>query len=193
MLWVFSFEPSLYREFHKYISLPVIPVCNDLRHNSCFYGGCGSSVGTATRYSLDDLGFELRWVWDFLLSTPVQTGPRAHLTSCTVGAGDLYWVVKWSGRSVDQPPYLLLRFRISGAIPLLPVFSLMASYVEISIFDIRRIFGSSNGVWRDAVQFCTDSTANSGQRHMGTITFRQRTASEIKPNVSPCCLINTCK
>ena len=78
---------------------------------------------------------------------------------------------------------------MTGAIPLLPVFSLMASYVETSIFDIRKILGSSNGVWHDAVQFCTDCTANSGQRHVGTVTFRQRTASEIKP----CCLRNTCK
>jgi hypothetical protein len=53
-----------------------------VRHFSC---GRYSPVGITTRYGLDDPGIESWWGRDF--SVPVQIGPRAHHTSCTVGAG----------------------------------------------------------------------------------------------------------
>jgi hypothetical protein len=44
----------------------------------------GSSVGIATDYGLGGPGIESRWGRDF---SPVQTGPGAHPTSCTMGTG----------------------------------------------------------------------------------------------------------
>ena len=38
------------------------------------------------------------------LSTPVQTGPVAHLVSCTVGTGSLFPAVKRPELGVDPPP-----------------------------------------------------------------------------------------
>ena len=64
--------------------------------------GRDSSVGTATRYGLDGPGIESRWEARF--SAPVQTGPRAHPASYTMGTGS-FPGVKWPGRGVDhQPP-----------------------------------------------------------------------------------------
>jgi len=59
-----------------------------------------SSVGIATPYGLDGPGIESRWEARF--SAPVQTGPGAHLASCTVVA----WLFpgKWSGSGFDYPP-----------------------------------------------------------------------------------------
>jgi hypothetical protein len=45
--------------------------------------GPGSSVGIATDYGLDGPGIESRLGRRF--SAPVQTGPGAHPTSCTMG------------------------------------------------------------------------------------------------------------
>jgi len=47
--------------------------------------GRDSSVGIAIRYGLDGPGIECRWGARF--SAPVQTGPAAHPTSCTIGTG----------------------------------------------------------------------------------------------------------
>ena len=63
--------------------------------------GRDSSVGIATRYWLDGLGIESRWVARF--SAPVQTGPRAHPASCTTGIGS-FPGVKGPGCGVDHPP-----------------------------------------------------------------------------------------
>jgi hypothetical protein len=44
-----------------------------------------SSVGTATSYGLGGPGIESQWGLDF--SAHVQTGPRTHPASCTIGIG----------------------------------------------------------------------------------------------------------
>ena len=50
------------------------------------YGKCGpgSSVAIASDYGLDDPGSNPGGGWDF---PHVQTGPGAHLASCTMGTG----------------------------------------------------------------------------------------------------------
>jgi len=48
--------------------------------------GRDSSVGTATRYGLDDEGIEFRWGRDFF-----PTGPVAHPASSTTGTGSRSW------------------------------------------------------------------------------------------------------
>jgi len=49
--------------------------------------GRNSSVGVATRYGLKCPGIETRW--RDRLSAPVQTGPRFHTASFTMGTGVL--------------------------------------------------------------------------------------------------------
>ena len=89
------------------------PCANDLESNSSviilvctilLFCGPGSSVGIATDYRLDRSGIESRWEARF--SAPVQTGPRAHPASCTMGTGS-FPVVK-SGRGVTLTPHLIL-------------------------------------------------------------------------------------
>jgi len=58
------------------------------------------SVGITTRYGLDGPGIESRW--EARYSASVQTGPRAHPASCTMGSGS-FPGVKRSGRVVDTP------------------------------------------------------------------------------------------
>jgi len=65
--------------------------------------GAGSSVGIATGYGLDGPGIESRWRWGARFSTPVQTGPGAHPTSCTMGSGSFAGV-----KSVTLTPHTLL-------------------------------------------------------------------------------------
>ena len=69
--------------------------------------GRDSSVGTATRYELNDQVIESRWVAIF--SAPVQTSPGAH--SYTVGTGVFPWV-KWPERGVDHPPTAEVKERV---------------------------------------------------------------------------------
>ena len=45
-----------------------------------------------------------RWVGGARFSTPVQTGPGAHPSSCTVGTGSLLGIKKRPGRDVDPSP-----------------------------------------------------------------------------------------
>ena len=59
--------------------------CRDLTALTMLTGGPGSSVGIATDNGLDGPGIESRWGARF--STAVQTGPGAHLASCTMGNG----------------------------------------------------------------------------------------------------------
>jgi hypothetical protein len=61
----------------------------------------GSSVGAATRYWLDGLGFEFRWWWDFsqLSSTAVVATQPPYAMGTRPFTG-----VKRLGRGVDQPP-----------------------------------------------------------------------------------------
>jgi len=60
-----------------------------------------SSVGIVTCNGLDGLGIE-SW-WGARFSTLIQTGPRAHPASCTMGTGS-FLEVKWPGHGVDHPP-----------------------------------------------------------------------------------------
>jgi len=59
----------------------------------------------ATVYGLDGPGIVSRWWWA-RLSAPVQTGPGAHPTSCTMGTGSFPGVK--SGRGVTLTPHPLL-------------------------------------------------------------------------------------
>ena len=63
--------------------------------------GRDSSVGIATSYGLDGPGIE-SW-WGARFSAPVQTGPGAYPTSCTMGTGS-FPGVKRPGRGADHPP-----------------------------------------------------------------------------------------
>jgi len=69
-----------------------------------FQCGACSIVGIATGYGLDGPGIESRWGARF--SSPVQTGPRAHPASCTMGTRSFPGVK--SGRGVTLTPHLLL-------------------------------------------------------------------------------------
>ena len=60
-----------------------------------------NSVGVATRHGLDGPGIESRW--GVRLSSPIQTGCGARLTSCTKGTWS-FSGVKRPGRGVDHPP-----------------------------------------------------------------------------------------
>jgi len=64
--------------------------------------GPGSVVGIATGYGLDGPGIEPRWGARF--SAPVQTGPRAHPASCTMGTGSFPGVKDQPGRDADPSP-----------------------------------------------------------------------------------------
>jgi len=64
-------------------------------------GNRDSSVGIATRYGLDGPGIESRVGARF--SATVQTGPRAHPTSYTMGTGSVPGVERL-GSGVDHPP-----------------------------------------------------------------------------------------
>ena len=63
--------------------------------------GRDSSVGIATRYRVDGQGIESRWGAKF--SAPVQYGPGAHPTFCTMGTGS-FPGEKRPGRGADHPP-----------------------------------------------------------------------------------------
>jgi hypothetical protein len=67
--------------------------------------GRDSSVGIATRYGLDDPGIESPGGGGARFSIPVQTGPRAHPASYTMGTGS-FQGVKRPGHGVDHPPHL---------------------------------------------------------------------------------------
>ena len=83
--------------------------------------GSGTVTSIATGYGLDGLGIESQWGAKF--SAPVQTGPGAHSTSCTMGTGTFPGVK--SGRDVTLTPHPLLVpwSRKSTATPLLPLWT----------------------------------------------------------------------
>ena len=74
---------------------------------SVFYGAI--SVGVATHDGLGGLGIESRWESRFFVA--VQTGPRAHPASYTMGTVVHSW--GWSGRGVNLTihPHLAPRLR----------------------------------------------------------------------------------
>ena len=63
--------------------------------------GRDNSVGIATHCWLDGPEIESRWGARF--SAPVQTGPGAHPSHCTMGTGS-FPGVKRPGRGAEQPP-----------------------------------------------------------------------------------------
>ena len=69
----------------------------------CCLRGPGSSVGIAFGYGLDGPGSNSVGA---RFSAPVQTGPRAHPASCTMGTGSFPGVK--SGWGVTLTPHLLL-------------------------------------------------------------------------------------
>jgi hypothetical protein len=74
----------------------------ELGSMSC--GSQDSSVGIVTHYGLDGTGIESRLIpVEGRFSAPVQTVPRAHPASYTMGTWS-FPVVNWPGRSVDYPP-----------------------------------------------------------------------------------------
>jgi len=68
--------------------------------------GPGSSVGIANDYELDGMGIETRWGRDF---PPIQTGPRAHPASCTMGTGSFQGVKCGRGVLLTTHPLLAPR------------------------------------------------------------------------------------
>jgi len=90
----------------------------------CFFlelYGPGSVVGIATGYELDGPGVEVRRGARF--STPVQTGPGAHPSSCTMGTGSFPGVKSGRDVTLTTQPLLVPRSRKSIAIPLLPLWA----------------------------------------------------------------------
>ena len=63
--------------------------------------GWDSSVGIVTCHGLDRPGIKC-W-WGVIFSAPIQSGPRAHPSSCTMGTRS-FPGVKWLGRGVYHPP-----------------------------------------------------------------------------------------
>ena len=80
--------------------------------------GPSNSVGIATDYGLDGPGIESRWGRDF---PPVQTGPRAHPATCTMGTGSLPEVKCGRGVLLTTHPLLGTRSWKSRVIPLHPL------------------------------------------------------------------------
>jgi hypothetical protein len=74
-------------------------------HNSDMFRGPGSVAGIATGYGLDVPGIETRWGARF--SAPVQTGPRAHPPSCTVGTWSLPGVKSGRGVTLTSHPLVV--------------------------------------------------------------------------------------
>jgi hypothetical protein len=70
----------------------------------------GSVVGIATAYGLDGPGIESRWGARF--SAPVQTGPKAHPASYTMGTGSFPGVRCGRGVTLTPHPLLLPRSKI---------------------------------------------------------------------------------
>jgi hypothetical protein len=84
-----------------------------------------SSFVIAVRYGLDGPGIESRWGARF--SEPLQTGPRAHTSSWTIGTASLS--PGKSGRGVEMtnhPPNSADVKQTVGYIPLLPLWAFMA-------------------------------------------------------------------
>jgi hypothetical protein len=80
-------------------------------------------VGRVTRYGLDGPGIESHWGAGF--SAPVQTGPGAHPTSCTMGTGS-FPGLKRPEHGADHPPHLALRLRKEWSYTLLPLWAFVA-------------------------------------------------------------------
>ena len=85
------------------------------------YVGRDSSVDIATGYELDGPGDGIPVGARF--SAPVQTGPGAHPTSCTMGTGSFPGVKSGRGVTLTPHPLLVPWSWKSRAIPLLPLWA----------------------------------------------------------------------
>jgi hypothetical protein len=86
-----------------------VPLAKHNYYNGTYKGyGPGSVVGIATSYGLGGPGIESRWGARF--SAPVQTGPRAHPATFTMGTGSFPGVK--SGRGVTLTPHPRGRERV---------------------------------------------------------------------------------
>jgi hypothetical protein len=56
----------------------------------------------------------------------VQTGSTVHPASCSMGTAVLSWGLNGQGVKLTTHLHLVTRLRMSGAIPLLPLYALMA-------------------------------------------------------------------
>jgi hypothetical protein len=63
----------------------------------------GSVVGIATGYWLDGPGIES--LWEARFSAPVQTGPGAHPSSCTMDTGSFPGVKSGRGVTLTSHPF----------------------------------------------------------------------------------------
>ena len=64
--------------------------------------GPGNVVGIVTGYGLNGPGIESQWGARFY--APVQTGPGAHLASCTMGTGSFPGRKERLGHDADLSP-----------------------------------------------------------------------------------------
>jgi hypothetical protein len=83
----------------------------------CLSKGLGSVVGIAS-YGLDGPGVESRWGAGF--SAPIQTGPGAHPSSCTVG---VFRGKERPGRDTDPSLPSSAMVMEGRAMPVLPVWA----------------------------------------------------------------------
>jgi len=95
------------------------------------YQSWGMMNGTTTNgwyvwlgYGLEDAGFKgTPGARDFpLLRLSRLWGPPSHLLNGYLGS---FLMINWPGCDADHPPHPALRLGISGAIPLLPLYSFM--------------------------------------------------------------------
>jgi hypothetical protein len=86
----------------------------------------GIVVGIATSYRLDILRFE-SWQEPEIFSSPktIHSVSGAHPTSYSLGSGVLSWGYNGWGMKLTTHLHLMVRFRMSGAIPLLCLYTLV--------------------------------------------------------------------
>jgi hypothetical protein len=119
--WGYSSAPSIHlHEVHScnstFFTVFTASKYSPIRYIYTHIFGPGSSVGIATDYRLDGPGIESRWRSRF--STPIQTGPRAHLASCTMGTGSFPGVKYGRGVTLTTHPLLVPLSWKSRTIPL---------------------------------------------------------------------------
>ena len=72
--------------------------------------GWGSSVGIANHYRMNGPGIESHWGARF--SAPVQNGPGAHPTSCTMNIVSLYRRQSGLGVALTTYPHVAQRIEL---------------------------------------------------------------------------------